>query len=630
MHKRDSADRRCRTLLWLALIASGLAWASTGRAQLAITEVLTSALTTTNLADQWVWKGSDFWELTNFGTNSVDLAGYSWSERKGSRNSAPFAGVRISPGESILFFRLSTKDITDADAFRQWWGLADGVQVIPWGLQPGLSSSQEDVQLWNAEGILVDSVSVGQAQEGVSFTYDTESGMFGVLSVKGIGGAFKAATADDVGSPGTTAGSVPPQVIQAPTDIEVDGGQEATFTVRATGIPPPQYRWEFKGNAISWATSATLTITNVEPANAGLYQVHVSNCAGPPTNLVATLTVNTNPCPPTIIQGLCDTFVYPGQTASFTVRARGYPSPSYQWRSNDVDLPDVTGTTLVVSDAQEAQSGTRYTVEAHNSLGRAESSARLWVHPKPKLFITEVMAWPSTNSVVDHSDWWELTNLDTNAVSLPGWKFFDNSNVLALGTPCAVTQAVTIQPGESIVFAKRTTPEAFVAWWGATNLPPNLTIIPYDGFSLASEGDTLFLWNPAATGTYDAVASVMFAMSTNGKSIHFLTNQWEIVESEVGVDGAFRAAESDDVGSPGYSSFAPPRFLRIAVEGEHVTLTWQAVAGRHYLLQRCAALGDPNGWASVGTHSSPGRSVTVREAISPGQAQRFYRVETVP
>ena len=96
------------------------------------------------------------------------------------------------------------------------------------------------------------------------------------------------------------------------------------------------------------------------------------------------------------------------------------------------------------------------------------------------------------------------------------------------------------------------------------------------------------------------------------------------------MDGVFRAAESDDVGSPGYSSFAPPRFLRIAVEGEHVTLTWQAVAGRHYLLQCCAALGDPNGWASVGTHSSPGRSVTVREAISPGQAQRFYRVETVP
>ena len=73
MNKRDPADRRCRTLLWLALIASGLAWASAGRAQLAITEVLTSALTTTNLADQWVWKGSDFWELTNFGTHSVDL-----------------------------------------------------------------------------------------------------------------------------------------------------------------------------------------------------------------------------------------------------------------------------------------------------------------------------------------------------------------------------------------------------------------------------------------------------------------------------------------------------------------------------------------------------------------------------
>jgi hypothetical protein len=597
-----------------------------GRSQLAITEVMTSA--STNLAGQAVQEGSDFWELTNFGTNGAALSGYAWNDRGGSPNSEPFAGLVIGPGESIVFFRL--KETRSAEAFRQWWGLAETVQVVPWGAQPGLSAAQESVEVRDAGGGLVDRVNVGQARQGVSFTYDLESGVFGTLSVKGTGNAFPAVTADDVGSPGSTAGPVATRVLEPPHDQTVDGGQDAVFVVQAAGLPPPRYQWSFRSALVVWATSSVLTLTNVQPADAGLYAVEVHDVVGPPARLAATLTVNTTPHAPAIVKGLDDAVVFPGQAATFAVRATGYPPFTCQWSSNGLELPDAQGTALVVSDTEEVQSGTQYSVVVRNALGAAESSARLWVQRKPALHITEVMAWPSTNAVPDHNDWWELTNLDTNVVRLGGWRFFDAPDVLARGIPCAVAEGVAIQPGESVIFVEGMSRDAFVAWWGATNLPPNLIVVPYAGFGLSSLGDTLHLWNPAATDPLDAVATVMFAMSTLGVSMQFTPGQWLATDSEAGVDGGFRAVEADDVGSPGYSQHAPPRFLNVALGEGHVTLVWQAVAGNRYRLESRPCLDGLGDWADAGTFTASGRTITVQEPVPLDGSARFFRIQVVP
>src|SRR5258706_16370369 len=82
--------------------AFGLAQAA--NAQLAITEAMSSA--STNLGATLVAQNSDWWELTNFGTNSMDLTGYSWNDNAGgfiAADPTPFAGLTIGPGESIVF-----------------------------------------------------------------------------------------------------------------------------------------------------------------------------------------------------------------------------------------------------------------------------------------------------------------------------------------------------------------------------------------------------------------------------------------------------------------------------------------------------------------------------------------------
>lgn len=93
--------------------------------------------------------------------------------------------------------------------------------------------------------------------------------------------------------PGNTqpAGPKPVIVIQ-PSNISVPPGDSATFTVVAQGPGPLSYQWNDATGSVAGATSATLTIPDVEPAENGAdYSVTVSNAAGYVTSIPAYLTV---------------------------------------------------------------------------------------------------------------------------------------------------------------------------------------------------------------------------------------------------------------------------------------------------------------------------------------------------
>src|SRR5208337_5161023 len=55
------------------------------------------------------------------------------------------------------------------------------------------------------------------------------------------------------------------------------------------------YQWQFNGTNIANATNATLTLTNVQITNDGVYTVSVSNLVGVTTSSNATLTVGYAP-----------------------------------------------------------------------------------------------------------------------------------------------------------------------------------------------------------------------------------------------------------------------------------------------------------------------------------------------
>jgi hypothetical protein len=87
----------------------------------------------------------------------------------------------------------------------------------------------------------------------------------------------------------------PPEIIAAPQPQRVIDGSNVTFVVSAVGSPPLTYQWRFKSISISGGTNATLLLPNVRAADAGNYDVTISNPAGSTTSESAALTISLRP-----------------------------------------------------------------------------------------------------------------------------------------------------------------------------------------------------------------------------------------------------------------------------------------------------------------------------------------------
>ena len=618
------------------LIAIGAVPVAT--AQLAITEVMSVSRANTNTG----FRGPDYWELTNFSTNDVDLDGYGFRDGVPTRPPVTdlFTNLVIRAGESIIFFRVAdSKDVvTNAAAFRAWWGdskLPPDLRCRIWET-PGLSGWDGDaVWLLDPWRKMVDSVEFGQAFPGRAFTFEPETGLFGVFSAVGVNGAFAADKADDAGSPGVTTSAVPIRILQQPLGQTVDAGMSATFSASAVSLPRPRYQWFADGVPISNATSATLVLSNVQPAMAAAYRVLISNGLMEATSIVATLTVNVEPAPPTILNPPVEATVFERQIAVFSVAARGLPAPAYQWQANGTDIPGATGPMLQVPNATQPMSGIRYSVRIWNTLGSTNASAALTVIRRPDLRFTEVMALASDQEGNRHFDWFELTNFDTNEVNLSGWRFSDRPSFVESFT---ITNSISLRPGESAVFAERLNEQLFASWWGTDNLPPGLKFCTYGGFGLGDHGEQLYLWNSAATDPHDPLATVSWADATLGVS--FECERWcdpegygcldeAIRESSIGLNGAFRAAGGADIGSPGYIANPPPRILSVDRVTGGVSLRCRVNVGKSYRLWRAQSL-PPPAWEPVEIKTASGNVLTLSDPLPLNGSTYFYRVEQVP
>jgi hypothetical protein len=95
----------------------------------------------------------------------------------------------------------------------------------------------------------------------------------------------------------TAGGGTAPSISAHPQNDTVDVGEDATFSVTASGNPTPTYQWRFEGSNISGAVSNSLSLTDVQTSDAGDYDVVVTNSNGTVTSNTATLTVNTPAIP---------------------------------------------------------------------------------------------------------------------------------------------------------------------------------------------------------------------------------------------------------------------------------------------------------------------------------------------
>jgi hypothetical protein len=160
-----------------------------------------------------------------------------------------------------------------------------------------------------------------------------------------------------------------PEITNQPCSQSVSVGSNVTFTCAATSTVPMIYQWQFGSLVFPATTNTCLTLTNVQPTNAGTYVCLVSNAAGTVTSSNAVLTVQT---PPVITTHPTSKTVTVSSTAMISVSATGTPAPNYQWFFNGVPVGLDSGS-LSITNFAAANQG-RYSVVLSNNLGVVTSA----------------------------------------------------------------------------------------------------------------------------------------------------------------------------------------------------------------------------------------------------------------
>ena len=162
---------------------------------------------------------------------------------------------------------------------------------------------------------------------------------------------------------------VPPSITLQPTNQTTVPGSNITFQAAASGSSQLKYQWFFGGGALSGQTSTSLTLANVQSAQAGSYQFVATNSAGAATSAVAQLTVL---MPPVISAQPTNALVIAGAKATFQVSASGSPPLAYQWWFNDTNALGTNGDVLVLTNVQSTAAG-GYNVVITNNAGAVTS-----------------------------------------------------------------------------------------------------------------------------------------------------------------------------------------------------------------------------------------------------------------
>jgi Domain of unknown function (DUF5122) beta-propeller/Immunoglobulin domain len=90
---------------------------------------------------------------------------------------------------------------------------------------------------------------------------------------------------------GGASSNFPPVISQQPSAVAATDGQEVMFTVAASGIPVPEYQWQWNGTNLPGANASVFQIPQVAVTDAGQYRVIVRNAAGSVPSEIAALTV---------------------------------------------------------------------------------------------------------------------------------------------------------------------------------------------------------------------------------------------------------------------------------------------------------------------------------------------------
>jgi hypothetical protein len=181
-----------------------------------------------------------------------------------------------------------------------------------------------------------------------------------------------------------------PLITQDPVGQTIASGDPLTLTAGAIGASPLRWQWYRNGTPVTGlrssnsATNSTLQLLNIQTADAGNYQVVVTNAYGSVTSQVAAVVVSIGTPPALSVQPASLTNVV-GTTASFNVTATGTAPLYYQWLREGSPIAMATNSAYSIANLQSANSGTYWCVVTNIAGSVTSQVATLTVYVVPTI-----------------------------------------------------------------------------------------------------------------------------------------------------------------------------------------------------------------------------------------------------
>lgn len=201
----------------------------------------------------------------------------------------------------------------------------------------------------------------------------TVSGSF-IMRLRGWQNSTLSGDWSEINIPLTVVGANPPVVTSQPTGVTVTAGQSVSLAASFTGDQPLALRWFKEDLEVKNATNATLTIPNVQAADAGRYRLRLVNDLATVFSDWATVTVQAAVAKPVIATQPVGRALHAGERFAFAVSATG-SDLAYVWTRDGVVVGSADGPpgpTLVVTNVTTAAAGV-YRVRITNPGGSVDS-----------------------------------------------------------------------------------------------------------------------------------------------------------------------------------------------------------------------------------------------------------------
>jgi PKD repeat protein len=277
--------------------------------------------------------------------------------------------------------------------------------------------------------------------------------------------------------------TAPPCISAQPQSQAISLGSNATFSVTASGTSPLSYQWRFNQSTLPGATDSAYTRAGAQCADAGSYDVVLTNALGNLTSSVAILTVVAAPVITT--QPLPSQSVHVGQTANFSVTATNAcgDSLAYQWLLQGTNIAGASASAYSRANVQFADAGD-YRVVVGTLAGSVTSAvATLTVFGPPVV----AFAGGPTNGFVPLTV--SFTNLSSGATNY-SWDFGD-------GNTSAATNPINIYANAGVysVALKAIGPDGTNSFTGTNyvivSVRPSISTTALDGTNFVFSFDTI-------------------------------------------------------------------------------------------------------------------------------------------